>query len=306
LLAPSNMIERDEITFRPEEAGDGMASRKKKVSMTLDNEILRKIGLMVDGSRIRNLSQAVESLLLQALIDRMPSKAFVLAGGKGTRLRPITYEIPKPLVPLQGRPILEHVIDLLRLYDVRDIVLSIGYLGERIKEYFSDEKRLGVKITFVEEQEELGTGGPLRLAKHLLKDTFIMVNGDNLINLDLYKMYQAHFENRAKATIALTTVSDPSSYGVVVLEGERIVKFVEKPHKGEAPSNLINTGLYLLEPSVCDMVPDGGTSFIEKDVFPKIAEKGELYGYLFSGQWFDTGTPERYAKAIKEWRGVSR
>jgi NDP-sugar pyrophosphorylase family protein len=283
-----------------------MMRRKKKVSMTLDGEILRKIGLMVDGDRIRNLSQAVESLLLNALIDKMPSQAFILAGGKGMRLRPITYEIPKPLVPLQGKPILEHVIDLLRLYDVRDLVLSIGYLGEKIKEYFNDSKRLGMKITFVEEQQELGTGGPLRLAKNLLKDTFIMVNGDNLINVDLHKMYQAHLENRAKATIALTTVSDPSNYGVAVLEGERIVRFVEKPRKGEAPSNVINTGMYILEPSVCDMIPDGSYSLIEKDVFPKIAEKGELYGYLFSGQWFDTGTPETYERALREWRGVSR
>jgi mannose-1-phosphate guanylyltransferase len=245
-------------------------------------------------------------LLVSTMIDKMPSKAFILAGGKGTRLRPITYEIPKPLIPLQGKPILEHVIDLMRMYDVRDIILSIGYLGEKIKEYFHDEKRLGVKISFVEEEEELGTGGPLRLAKEYLKDTFVMVNGDNLINIDLYKMYQAHCENRATATIALTTIDDPSSYGVAVLEGNKIVKFIEKPKKELTPSKLINTGLYILEPSVVNMVPAGGFSLIEKDVFPRIAEKGELYGYLFSGQWFDTGTPERYERALREWRGLSR
>jgi NDP-sugar pyrophosphorylase family protein len=281
-----------------------MNRRKKKVSMTLDSDTIRKVNSMVDGIKLRNLSQAVESLLMKALIDKMPPRAFILAGGKGTRLRPITYEIPKPLVPLQGKPILEHVIDLLRLYDVRDIVLSIGYLGEKIKDYFRDEKRLGVKMTFVEEQVELGTGGPLRLAKQLLKDTFVMVNGDNLINIDLRKMYQAHCENRATATIALTTVDDPSTYGVVVLEGNKIIKFIEKPGKEQAPSKLINSGLYILEPSVVDLVPDGGYSSIEKDVFPRIAQKGELYGYLFSGQWFDTGTPERYEKALKEWRGI--
>jgi mannose-1-phosphate guanylyltransferase len=286
--------------------GSTMNKRKKKVSMTLDSEMIRKISAMVDGVKLRNLSQAVESLLVSALIDKMPPKAFILAGGKGTRLRPITYEIPKPLVPLQGKPILEHVIDLMRMYDVRDIILSIGYLGEKIKEYFHDEKRLGVKISFIEEQEELGTGGPLRLAKGYLKDTFVMVNGDNLINIDLHKMYQAHCENRATATIALTTVDDPSSYGVAVLEGNKIVKFIEKPKKEEAPSKLINTGLYILEPSVVDMVPEEGFSLIEKDVFPRIAEKGELYGYLFSGQWFDTGTPERYERALREWRGISR
>jgi NDP-sugar pyrophosphorylase family protein len=286
-------------------AGGNMDRRKKKVSMTLDSELIRKVDSMVDGVKLRNLSQAVESLLMKALVDKMPPRAFILAGGKGTRLRPITYEIPKPLVPLQGKPILEHVIDLLRLYDVRDIVLSIGYLGEKIKEYFRDEKRLGVKMTFVEEQVELGTGGPLKLAKQLLKDTFVMVNGDNLINIDLRKMYQAHCESRATATIALTTVDDPSTYGVVVLEGNKIIKFIEKPGKEQAPSKLINTGLYILEPSVVDLIPEGGYSSIEKDVFPRIAQKGELYGYLFSGQWFDTGTPERYEKALKEWHGIS-
>jgi NDP-sugar pyrophosphorylase family protein len=283
-----------------------MERRKKKVSMTIDSETLRRIGSMVDGVKVRNLSQAVESLLSKALVEKMPPKAFILAGGKGTRMRPITYEIPKPLVPLHNKPILEHVIELLRTYDVRDMVISIGYLGEKIKEYFHDEKRLGVKITYVEEQEELGTGGPLRLAKNLLKDTFIMVNGDNLLNIDLYKMCQFHAEARATATIALTTVDDPSSYGVAVLEGNRIVRFVEKPRKEDAPSRLINTGLYILEPKIIDLVPSSGSSSIEKDVFPKIAERGELYGYVFSGQWFDTGTPERYEKALREWRGVTR
>jgi mannose-1-phosphate guanylyltransferase len=283
-----------------------MEKRKKKVSITIDGEMLRKVSSMVDGIRVKNISQAVESLLSKALVEKMSPKAFILAGGKGTRLRPITYEMPKPLVPLQNKPILEHVIDLLRAYDVRDIVISIGYLGDKIKEYFHDEKRLGVKISFVEEQEELGTGGPLRLAKNFLNETFVMVNGDNLIDIDLYKMYQFHNENKATATIALTTVDDPSSYGVAVLEGNKIVKFVEKPRKEEAPSKLINTGLYILEPKVIDLVPSKRPSFIEKDVFPRIAEKGELYGYLFSGQWFDTGTPERYEKALKEWQGITK
>jgi mannose-1-phosphate guanylyltransferase len=282
-----------------------MERRKEKVSITIDSEILRKVGTMVDGEKVRNVSQAIESLLLKALIEKSSPKAFVLAGGKGIRLRPITYEIPKPLIPLQNKPILEHVIDLLRAYDVRDIVISIGYLGEKIKEYFSDEKRLGVKITFVEEREELGTGGPLRLAKNLLKETFVMVNGDNLLDIDLRKMYQFHVETGATATIALTTIDDPSSYGVAVLEGNKIVKFVEKPRREDAPSKLINAGLYILEPKVIDLVPSSGSSFIEKDVFPLIAEKGELYGYLFTGQWFDTGTPDRYEKALREWRGLN-
>jgi NDP-sugar pyrophosphorylase family protein len=230
------------------------------------------------------------------------TKAVILCGGEGTRLRPITYKIPKPLVPLQGKTLLEHIIDLFKKYDIQEIVLSVGYLKNTIKEYFGDGKKFGVSIKYLEEDEPLGTGGPLLLGKNMLNDTFIVSNGDELKNIDLLEMMNKHRKNNAMITIALTRVDDPSHYGVAKMRGEQIEEFIEKPKKEEAPSNLINAGLYIMEPEVIDMIK--GRCSLERDIFPKIAGMGKLFGFHFSGQWFDTGNMERYENAIKNWRGI--
>ncbi len=274
---------------------------KERVTITLDKDIISSLDRIVDGIKIRNRSHAIEFMLRKTLNQNKLRKAYILAGGKGSRLRPITYEIPKPMVPIKGRPILEHTIDLLRKYDVRDIIITIGYLGHKIKEYFGDGSKFGVRITYIEEDEALGTAGALRLAKPLLDERFIMFNGDNLVNIDIDSLYEFHKENNAIATIALTTVDDPSSYGVAVLEGSKIKEFIEKPKN--PPSKLINAGVYILEPQIIELVPKG-YSMIETDVFPKILQKGSLLGYPFLGQWFPTDNSERYEKAIKEWRGI--
>lgn len=276
---------------------------KERISLTIEKDILEKVDQRVNGVNFRSRSHIIEYLLSKALGTMKINKALILAGGKGTRLRPITYELPKPMISVKGKPILEHQIELLRKYDIRDIVISIGYLGDKIKEYFGNGSRFGVKITYVEESESMGTGGPLRLAKHLLNETFVMTNGDNLIDIDLDEMYNFHKENKAEATVALTSVQDPSQYGVIVLEGAKILEFVEKPKKGEAPSNIINAGLYIIEPEVTESVEDGEVS-IEKDIFPKIADKGKLFGFSFSGDWFSTDNQERYEIAIKGWQGI--
>lgn len=274
---------------------------KERVTFTIENGILAQVDKTIDGYKIKNRSHAVELLLLKALGDKKIRKALILAGGKGERLKPITDEIPKPMLPVQGKPILQHVIDLLKKYGVSEVYLSIGYKGEKIKEYFGDGNRFGLKITYIEEKQPMGTAGPLRLARPYLTETFIMCNADELKEIDLTDMYLFHKENNALATIALTTVPDPSAYGVARLQGNRIAEFIEKPK--DPPSNLINAGLYILEPEVIEMVPEG-QSMLEHAIFPKIAKLGRLYGYSFTGQWIDTGTLERYAKAMKEWKGI--
>jgi NDP-sugar pyrophosphorylase family protein len=277
---------------------------KERITITIEKNLIKAIDNKVDGTKIKNRSHAIETIISKALGSGGIKKAFILAGGKGTRLRPITHEIPKPMIPVQGRPILEHVINLFKKYDIRDIIISIGYKGEKIKEYFGDGAKFGIKITYIEETEPLGTAGPLLLAKDLLKETFVMTNADELKDIDLDDMYNFHKANKAMATIALTTVKDPSAYGVAKLRGSKIVEFVEKPKLEEAPSNLINAGLYILEPEVISMVPKRKDVVkIETEVFPKIAKAEKLYGYHFEGQWFDTGTPERYEQAIHEWKG---
>ncbi|MBW2985478.1 nucleotidyltransferase family protein [Candidatus Woesearchaeota archaeon] len=230
-------------------------------------------------------------------------KAVILAGGKGTRLRPLTYETPKALLPVHGKTLTEHLFDLFKRHGITEVFLSIGYLGEKIKDYFKDGKEFGVDIKYLEENEPLGTAGPLKLAKNELTESFLVSNGDELKDINLDEMYKQHKKNKALVTIALTKVEDPSQYGVAKLDGEKILEFIEKPKKGEAPSNLINSGLYIIEPEIIDMIPDG-FAMLEKEVFPKLAKQGRLFGYAFSGQWFDTGNMERYDKALKEWKGL--
>ena len=275
----------------------------ERLTITLEKELLDEVDGIIDHNTIKNRSHAISVLLQRALGGTLPKKAVILCGGTGTRFRPITYEIPKALIPVHGKPIVEHLIDLFKKFGVKDIVLCVGYLKERIKDYFGDGSRFGVRVSYVEEDEPLGTGGPIKKGKHLLKEPFFVTNGDELKDVDLADMYRTHKANKAQITIALTTVEDPSAYGVADLSGSRILKFVEKPKKEEAPSNFISSGLYIIEPEIISMIPDGFT-MLEKDVFPKVAENGRLFGYTFSGQWFDTGNPERYERALKNWKGL--
>ena len=276
---------------------------KERITVTIEKEIIDSIDNRVDGTKIKNRSHAMELLLRKAMGAAVPKKALILAGGKGTRLRPITYEIPKALIPIHGKPLTEHLLDLFKKYDVRDIILCVGHMKEKIMKHFGDGSQFGVKITYIEEHEPLGTAGPVRLAKHLLTETFIVSNGDELKNIDLTEMYNFHKETKSAVTIALTTVSDPTQYGVAKLSGSQILEFVEKPSLKDAPSNLINSGLYMLEPEVINHIP-GGFAMFEKDVFPKLANQKQLSGYPFAGQWFDTGNIQRYEKAIKEWKDI--
>jgi len=228
-------------------------------------------------------------------------KAIILAGGEGTRLHPLTYNIPKSLVPMQGKTLTELVLDILKKYKVKDIVLSVGYLAEKMQDYFGNGEKFGVNISYCIEKEPKGTAGPLILLPKF-KETFLMMNGDNLFNLDFEKFYKTHKDNKAIATIALSKVEDTSSFGVVELDGQKIINFVQKPKQEDAPSNFISSGYYILEPEVFDLVKNKEFAMLEKDVFPQLAEQGKLFGYYDSGQWFDTGTPERYEQANKEWR----
>lgn len=275
----------------------------ERISLTIDKDILNKVDSIVDGTNIKNRSHAIEVLLMKSLGPKL-NKAIILCGGKGTRFRPITYEIPKALIPVHGKPIVSHIIDLLKKYQVIDICLSVGYLKERVKEAFGDGAKLGISIKYVEEEEPLGTAGFLTLVNGLDND-FIVSNGDELKDINIDEMYKVHIENKALVTIALTTVSDPSAYGVAKLSGNKILEFVEKPKKGTEPSNLINAGFYIVHPDVIKMIPKGFSMF-EKDIFPKIAQMGRLYGYTFGGQWFDIGTPERYEVALKRWNGINK
>ncbi|MBU90670.1 nucleotidyltransferase [Candidatus Woesearchaeota archaeon] len=277
---------------------------KERITITLDSELIKQIDKRIDGNIIKNRSQQIELFLTKALGTYRPEKAVILVGGKGTRLRPVTLKMPKCMMEIQGRTVAEHLFDLLKKYGIRDVILSIGYMKENVKDYYENGSKFGVDITYVEEDKELGTAGPLKLSKEYLKDSFIVTNGDELKNLNIPRMFRLHKRKDALATIALTTVTDPSQYGVARLSGSRILEFVEKPKADDAPSNLINAGFYIIEPEVIDMIPDG-FSMLEKDIFPKLAKQGRLRGFPIAGQWFDIGNLERYELAKKKWTGVS-
>lgn len=275
---------------------------KERITITLDKNLIRQIDKRINGIEIKNRSQEIELLLAESLGTNIPGKAVLLVGGRGTRLKPLTDKIPKALLKVQGKTITEHLFDLLKKYGIRDVILCTGYLKEKIKEYFGDGSRFGMNISYVEEDKPLGTAGPLKLAKKYLKDSFVVSNGDELKDINIPRMFRLHKRKNALATIALTTVDEPSRYGVARLDGSRIIEFVEKPQS--PPSNLINAGFYILEPDVIDMIPEG-FSMLENDVFPKLARMGRLRGFPFAGQWFDIGNIERYKIAENKWKGVT-
>ena len=221
-------------------------------------------------------------------------KAVILAGGLGTRLRPITYKTPKPLVPLVGKPIVMHIIDSLPSR-VDTVVLAVSYMKDVLEEYFRVND-CGRKVILVNETSPLGTGGAIKNVEEHLDDTFIVINGDVLTSIDINSMVNYHREKGGIGTISLWQVEDPTAFGVVGLDhGDRITAFQEKPSRAEAVSNMINAGIYIFEPDMLDNIEKGPVS-IEREVFPKVLDQG-LYGYRYEGYWVDCGTRETYLKA---------
>lgn len=275
-----------------------------KIEVPIDDALAAQLQMLVDGDRFSSVSDVAAKYLDEALRKSTIRQAVVLAGGKGTRLRPITHELPKPMVPFKGKPLLAHTIELLRRNGIFDITIAAGYKAASILNHFGDGHKYGVSLRYVVEDEPLGTAGALKLAAQHLRGPFVVTNADELKDFDLSKLFALHVRSGAIGTIALTRVEDPEAYGIAELDGERIKRFVEKPKAHEAPSRLANAGLYIFSPEVFDLIPDG-FSMTEIDVFPKLAELGKLYGLEVPGQWFDTGTLERYEKALIEWKGFT-
>lgn len=274
---------------------------RERLTITLNKTILQKVDNFIDGTRVRNRSHAIEYLLAKSLNPSL-SKAVILAGGPGVKMRPFTFEMPKSLFPVSGKPLLEYTIELLRKYEIKDIVLVISHLGEKIRNHFGNGKKFGVHIEYVVEEKPVGTGGALKKAEKLIHDeTFLVLHGDILADINLSDLIAFHKSQGLIATIALTSTIDPSIYGSVKLHGAKIVDFVEKPPKGSTSSLLINTGIYVLEKNVFEYLPKKD-SFLLEDIFPSLAKKDNLGGFFFEGKWFDIGTPTSYEYAIKEWR----
>jgi mannose-1-phosphate guanylyltransferase len=223
-------------------------------------------------------------------------KAVILVGGPGTRLQPLTDNVPKSIVPVLNRPVLEHMITYLRQFGVEDVILTLNYLPDMIQNLFGDGKNYGVRLTYCLEKEPLGTAGAVRNTSDYLKSTFIVLNGDIFTEMDITGMLAHHKENNARATIALTWVDNPSAFGVVETdEKQKVQRFIEKPPPGEETTHWINAGTYILEPEVLEYIPAGRHYMFEKGLFPGLLEAGEyVYGYPYRGYWLDMGTLEKY------------
>ena len=231
-------------------------------------------------------------------------RAILLAGGKGTRLRPLTLNTPKPIVPIFDRPFLQYQIDLLRqVPEIHEIVLSLNYQPRRIEEVFGDGSDQGVHLRYVVEPTPLGTGGGIRFAAGERRDEPIVVfNGDVFTSVDLPAVIALHRERKAKATIVLTPVENPAAYGLVETDAnQNVLRFLEKPKPEEIRTDMINAGIYVLEPDTLDRIPRDTVFSIERGYFPSLVADGETFvAYNYRGYWLDIGTPEKYRQAHRD------
>ncbi len=229
-------------------------------------------------------------------------KAVILVGGEATRLLPLTCTIPKAMLPVLNIPFLEHVIRYLKKHQIKDIILAQGYLAQPIENYLGDGSQLGVKLNYVVEETPLGTAGAVKNTEKYLDETFLMLNGDVFTDLDITAMIKHHLERKAKATIALTPVDDPTSYGLVEIEAEgRITQFLEKPSRSQVTTNTINAGTYVLEPEILAQIPPETEVSIERETFPQLLARGEsVYAYQYPDYWIDMGTPEKYLQLHRD------
>ena len=227
-------------------------------------------------------------------------RAVLMAGGSGTRLRPLTCDLPKPMVPVLNRPIAEHIVNLLKRHDIKEVIATLHYLPDVMRDYFQDGHDFGVQMTYaVEEDQPLGTAGCVKNIAELLDDTFLVISGDSVTDFDLKEAIRFHKEKGSKAPLVLTRVPNPIEFGVVIIDEEgRIKRFLEKPSTSEIFSDTVNTGTYILEPEVLDYLPASQEKDFSKDLFPLMLEKGDpMYGYVAEGYWCDVGHLEAYREA---------
>jgi len=275
--------------------------RRARITITLNGELLNRIDNLVDGEHIRNRSHAIEYVISRNLQSQITT-AVILAGGKGSELRPITYEVPKSLLPIKGKPLLEHLILKLKKAGVSHIVLCVGYLGHKIKEYFGDGKRWDLEIMYSEEKEIMGTGGAVLLAKKYIKDKpFLLIHGDIITDLSFTDLINFHMKEQPLVTAALTAVAKPAEFGQLALHGTKLVTFFQKNPK-HIKSHLVNCGIYACEAAILDHFPSQTKSFYFEDVMVKLIRDKKVNGFVFNEAWFDVANPTNYERAIKHFR----
>ncbi|MGH2485015.1 MAG: sugar phosphate nucleotidyltransferase, partial [Ktedonobacterales bacterium] len=226
-------------------------------------------------------------------------KAVVMAGGEGSRLRPLTVTRPKPMVPIVGRPVMEHILNLLKVHGIEDVVVTVQYMASAIEDYFGDGGQLGMRITYSREESPLGTAGSVKNAEEHLTEPFLVISGDALTDFNLTEIIASHREKKALATLTLAHVANPLEYGVIITdESGHIRQFLEKPSWGEVFSDTINTGIYVLDPVIFSYFEKDKAYDFSQELFPKMLAKGDpIYGHVADGYWCDVGNLAEYMKA---------
>ncbi len=263
---------------------------KERLTITLDGQLLKKLDATIDGVNIRNRSHAIERLLNIVLDQSTPKKAVILAGGPtvSTKNQP---DMPKPMIMIKGKPILEYVIRELKRNEITDILVAIGKEGDKVTSYFGDGSLFGVKLNYIKEDSPKGTANALDLARGLVSNTpFFVINGDNIFRINLLEMYKQHISTKAHVTIALSPADITSGFGVTKLEGFKVTSFLEKPEHEKG--KLVSAGIYIFDTYIFELIQKESTGHImlEKHIFPNLASTGNLYGYVFSTPWYPLET----------------
>ena len=228
-------------------------------------------------------------------------KAFILAAGAGTRLRPLTYDYPKPMIPLLNKPVIEHTINNLKKHSIDSVVMNLHTMPKMITDYFGDGKKFGININYSMEESLLGTAGGLKKCQKFFDSTFVVMSGDGLSNIDLTDAVAFHKRKKALATMVLKKIETKFAYGITLTERSgKIIKFVEKPTWGSVFSDTVNTGIYIFEPEIFKYIPDGFYDF-GKDLWPRLLRlKKTIYAYLMNGYWTDIGNIDEYKQGVKD------
>lgn len=244
------------------------------------------------------------SFIIEAVREKLMKeslKCLILCGGRGTGLTPLTYSIPKSMVPIGYKPLLEHIVTYMKRQGIYNFILAISYLGEHLIKYFGDGRFIGVSIDYSIEKVPLGTASAVKNAERKLNTTFLTVNGDIIFTgLDISSLIKYHREKNGVATIVLTRVEDARRFGLVSMDDEgRVIAFREKPR--QPVPGFVNAGIYVFEPAIFDYIPSDKPSSLEEDIFPELADQNKLYAYIHNGYWIDIGDQSDYERVVKDF-----
>ncbi|MEK7617575.1 MAG: nucleotidyltransferase family protein [Patescibacteria group bacterium] len=274
---------------------------RERLTITLKKDILDALDAQIDGDRLRNRSHAIEYYLSKSLGQRA-LKVLILAGGRPVDLGSSHGgKVPKAMVKIAGKPLLEHTLKRLKAEKFNDIVISVGEGGEAIADYFKDGQTLGIKIHYIQQKQGTrGTAQALMQAKDFLTGEFLLLYGDVLCEIDYGDLLEFHRRQKSSvSTMALTSVDSPKMWGLAKLSGNKIISYEEKPKSSKTFSHLVNAGVYVMEPEIFKYIVPTGVK-LESDVFPRLAEEGRLSGYPFESLWLDVSNSAAYKQAVRE------